>query len=364
MLTILVIMHFVLTPILLTWSIILTGLYVFAEPGPDSLASDFSGIHQQTPLSNEPVIFAGGPSTTQELIDRVNRTWFPQLPALVSNLPYSMENSTAVEVDRIRWVFYGVTKMVNITAPWLATCRPVIRGVKALDIPGYCGNVECRISRIILAKETYQTTETFRLETTFSAGVNYRGFEASVSTTRERAWEKIWGRSTIEGTRYEWLLGPGQRCTPSMAHVELDCDLNIDTIYYDTFVHNLGGRLRLEHDNNRKGGRYFAEQWCTQFRVNENPLRIGQDWKWVLTNDRQRGRLWKRPTAEMNQYRINGSSIVRDMVIVSREQGRGGDWQEVMGCTRDTSRRRQYRVVVPAYTQHNILPGYIGCVAD
>lgn len=344
----------------------------FVEPDSaetNGLILNHENIHQQIPLSQETGVILGGgsPLKAHELVDRAAKTYLDPLPSFIHSLPSSLTNIVGVEVWKRTIPFYGYPKQINIRVPWLGTCRPVILGVKRQHQPIFCGRVPCSVKASFREHESYQTSETFRIETTGAVSAGYGGIEASVSHTRERVWEKIWGRSSSTEVSYTWHLGANQRCAPSIAHVELNCTVNIDTFYYDSFLASPAGtQLRLEHNDNRKGGWFYMGQWCTQFQVQRKPLTIDADWDWVLPGDWARGRLWKRPASEMRQYitsNIGGYS--NRMVFISRSRGQGGgDWQQIIGCWPNWRITKTVDMILPLSASQNSLPGYVGCVAD
>ena len=367
-------MRLVLRQTLVVFSALLANSHTVADvvehdlADTDGLNLNHDGVYQQV-LSEGPgvpkVPLAGSsPTNASMLIDRAAKSYLDPLPSTINGLPSQLTNLEGVEVWRRTIPFYGYPKQINITAPWLGTCRPVILGVKQQHTAIFCGGTPCSVAATFQEHESYQTSESFRIETTSSVGVGYGPVEASVSHTRERIWEKVWGHSSSTGVRYTWSLGANQRCAPSIAHVELDCTVNIDPIYYDSFV-SFGSRaLRLEHDANRKGGGGYMGQWCRQFRIQERPLTIAADWDYVLPRDRARGRLWKRPSSEMRQYIISGNGFSNQMVFISRERGQGGgDWQTIIGCLRDRRNGKVVQMTIPLNYGQNVLPGYVGCVA-
>lgn len=196
-------------------------------------------IHQQVLYEGPGVpkvpLAGGSPTNASMLIDRAAKSYLDPLPSTINGLPSRLTNLVGVEHWKRTVPFYGYPKQINIIAPWLGTCRPVILGVKQQHTAVFCGGTSCSVAASFKEHESYQTSESFRIETTSSVGVGYGAVEASVAHTRERIWEKVWGHSSSTGVTYTWTLGANQRCAPSIAHVELNCTVNIDPIYYDSF---------------------------------------------------------------------------------------------------------------------------------
>lgn len=251
----------------------------------------------------------------------------------------------------------------------MATCKPVIRGTKRLAQGIACGGGNgCSFTVRLAVTQTYQTTEGLRIETTVSVGASGKGFEASVSTTRERSWEQSWSRSEGAEVEYRFDLAPNQRCIPSMAHVELECDVDFDTAHYDSYFRRPQDRTDLEYSYNRKEGPFNSGQWCFKQRVTATPLNRNSDWHEVLPNnshDGNRGDIWKRPGREMNQYRTGSGGTFRDEdVIIRRARGSGGDGNELFGCRRNLRLRRREKIILPLSSENGALEGYIGCVVN
>ena len=151
---------------------------------------------------------------------------------------------------RLSWYF-----RVDVRVPWITTCKPVIRGTKRLAQGITCGGISaCSFTIRFAVTETYQTTEGLRIETAVSGGASGRIFSASVSTTTARSWEQSWSRSESSEVEYRFHLAPNQRYIPSMAHVELECDIDFDTAHYDSYFRRPRDLTDLEYSYNRKEG--------------------------------------------------------------------------------------------------------------
>ena len=313
------------------------------------------------------------PLTTERLIELVQKDYADRIPLEV-HVRQIMENiiGTIYEWDRyitLSWIFY-----VDIRVPWMTTCKPVIRDVTHLAQGIVCPNqtvTGCSQSTTFRVVETYQSTEFLRIETTFSVGAGYGGVDASISTTREQYWEQVWGRTDETEVTYRFDLEPGARCIPSMAHVELECDVNYDTVWYDSYFRRPRDFTDLEYRWNRKGGPFRDNQWCFTQRVSNTPLQNNNNWSPVLENDGgsraggSRGDIWKRPASEMNNFRLSplGRQITDQDMVVRRARGSGGDLQELFVCQRNPSYGRREKIVVPLASQAGALQGYIGCVS-
>ena len=339
-------------------------LEIHMRPSPDE-ADQIQLDPDAHVLGNEShVPFSGtGPSNADAFVEEVRRVFLAPLPQNPRDLAQFVQDLNARVVWTNRRAFVGRTDLIDIRAPWIRSCRPVINGVKPLSTPIFCSNVPCSPRVSFRVEERYETQETTRIETTISASAGYGGFEASVSRTNERIWSRIWSTSTSQDSTYQWHLGPNDHCTPSMAHVELDCEVDFMTTYYDSFVHD-NNRLRLEHDYNRKTGPYFAQQWCTQFEVQAQPVDRNEHWEVLLSNNQGRGSIWKLPARDMRQYFRNGNSIHNNMLIMRRPRGSPGQLTELIGCRPAPATRTTRRMTLPLSSANGVLHGFVGCVSS
>ena len=318
--------------------------------------------------------FAGPiPLTAERLIELVRKDFADRIPLDV-HVRQIMENVIGIldKWDRyitLSWLFY-----VDIRVPWMTTCKPVIRGVNHLAQGIVCPNgtaTGCSQITRFRVTETYQSTEFLRIETTFSVGAGYGGVDASIFTTREQYWEKVWGRTDETEVEYRWDLEPGARCVPSMAHVELECDANFDTVWYDSYFRRPRDFTDLEYRWNRNAGPFREGQWCFTQRVTQTPLQQDANWSPVLLDDGgsraggSRGDLWKRPGSEMNRFRTGtlGRLITDQDMIVRRARRSGGDLQEIFVCQRNPRTGHRETITIPLSSQAGALQGYTGCVS-
>ena len=326
-------------------------------------------IHQKTFQSERPhVPFAGDvPMTRNELIAIVQKDYADPLPIEIY-VRQVLEGVHGVlnwwgKSAPLSWLFE-----VNVRVPWMASCKPVIRGVKRLAQGISCpGGTGCSVAVTFRVAESYQITQGLQIETSVGFGVGYKGVEASVSSSIARSWEKTWSNSNETEVQYTWHLGPSQRCIPSMAHVELECDVDYETVWYDSYFRKPKDFTDLEFRYNRKGGQFDAGQWCFKQTVSSTPLQRKDDWHEVLPKDGfsgSRGDIWKRPPTEMNQYRTGSGArrFENKDIILRRQRGSGGNMQEVFGCKRNPRSRQSAKITIPLSSEFGALEGYIGCV--
>ncbi|KAL9609608.1 MAG: hypothetical protein Q9167_005632 [Letrouitia subvulpina] len=258
----------------------------------------------------------------------------------------------------------GDVAQVNIAIPWINKCRPRIRGVKDLWPRLVCTTETCSLEVTFAVTRDYQATEGFRIETTLGAGVEAKGVSASMSTTTGREWTKTWSFGGSSSVTYTWNLNQGEQCVPSMANVELECEADFDTVYYDTYWRSINGDMWLEWRYNRQTGPYANGQWCRDLAVEDRPLRNESIWHPVIPGDENRGMILSLPGSFINQFRQNqGDFLVRDDQVVIRKLERTpGGWRDIFVCDRNPRERRRETVTVPLSSASGVLQGVIGCI--
>ena len=303
------------------------------------------------------------PMTASDLINLTTRTYLDPLPAN-PDISQALQNVSGLLWDFIAVGRTGDVNLINMMIPRVLRCKPVIRGTERLHSGVACGPNPCSVQTSLTIQENYASTERYRVESTVSAGVQIKGVSVSASTTRERNWAKTWGSSSSAGVNYEWNLPANGHCTPSMAHVELECDTDFDPVYYDTRLIYRNDLLDLEFTHNRKGGHYHFGQWCEFNWVRTAPLSLQQDWFPILPDDRYRGLMWKLLSEEMNRHRLyeDAGVILPSDVVISRVRGRGGDWSEIFVCKPDSRNGVSHKITVPLSSEAGALEGYLGCV--
>lgn len=311
----------------------------------------------KTVLSSEPV-------SRNELVDDVTQDFLGPLPGQLDISTYE-PNITGQVYWSHTWPAGGDVVQLDIMVPLMSNCRPSVYGPVQLAEGLHCGRDDrsrCRYIRTFTITETYTNTIGFSIGVTAEVSAGHGPVSASVSTSFESRWEHEWSRSDSTSNHYEFELDRGERCIPSMAHVDLECDVVADPVYYDTWWHR--NSMHLEWRHMRTGGPYANGQWCREYRVREAPLRIEGNWQAVRQGDPYRGMMWKLPASQMNQHRINsGDPRIRDdQTVIRRVSGHGGDFQEIFVCDRNTAARQRSRMKVPLSSPRGALLGYIGCV--
>ena len=106
-------------------------------------------------------------------------------------------------------------------------------------------------------------------------------------------------------------------------------------------------------------------QWCHEIRLDLQILRRTGVWTPVLPNDSGRGWIYTRDPTEINHYRTPGQpsslTVTKDDIVIRKNQGSGGDFQQAFVCRMGPTVRRE-RVTVPASGSRGSLLGFVACV--
>ena len=321
------------------------------------------GIGQRVLRPDIPRSAGPSPQTAGELINLTRSTYLDPLPAR-PDISQILQNVSVEQKHVVSHPPRFDMRQLNVRYPEVRDCRPVIRGTKRLYSGIACGSEPCSIQTQITVQENYESSEGYRVESTVSAGLQIKGFSVSASTTRERNWQKTWGSGSSHSVTYTWNLPARGHCTPSMAHVELECNALFRTAYYDSRYTFVPGVLQLEWQHNRKTGRYENGQWCRTWRVETAPLSRLHDWTPILDDNGFRGQVWNLPAPEMNSYTLRPRPGILSYgdLVVGKVRGHGGDWQEIFGCEPDWRHTVLEKVTVPLSSEAGALEGYVGCV--
>ena len=116
--------------------------------------------------------------------------------------------------------------------PVVDTCRPVLSDVNPLAAGIDCtGQDSCEFKLELGTSETYSSRMGFRVGTKISAEANIFVVKASIEATFDASYEHTWGSGKTETKTYTYNLKRGDRCTPSMVHLDLECGALVDTVY-------------------------------------------------------------------------------------------------------------------------------------
>ena len=325
-----------------------------------------SVLSMPSPWAGDISVLDKGVKSGSELYDAINRTYLANLP-LKMNVSQTLSNVTGVAQGTVDYD-WGISKLIDIQFPLMNSCRPkasklhrVAPGLICKDAPS------CQTTHQVSLEESYESTLGFKIGATITGETDFKVVKASISMTFEASYEQKWSRGSSKSNSYTFNLQNGQTCTPSMVHVNLECDVMSDIIYYDTFWER-GGRTNmwLEEYHQRTGGPYNKGQWCRGVHIREDILDQDQYFAPVLKEDSWRGAVWLRPSSQLNDYKTNPSEpdIPDDDIVIRRgKKGRGGPFNEVFVCRRYLPSTKQRKVTLPLGGEGESMFGFVACVA-
>lgn len=313
---------------------------------PPSVRDDLHSV-KGTPTSSKPT-----------LLDTVRAVYLDTMP---SNLEITTErnNLTGKRV----WQ-QGEYIHVDINFPKLDTCVPVLSDVVPVALGIFCTTSGgCSVTRQVTLTQSYQSTFGVAISTSLTVGVSAGFVSAEVSHSFGAHFEHSWSRGQEETNTYTFNLAQGEHCVPSMAHVDLECDVAGDKIIWDTWW-GPDRSLYLDRDHNRQGGPYRRGQWCEDTVVSPEIFYPAEpNWQHVLPDDEWRGLAWSRPTHELNRFKrsTNDPDFKDKELVVRRRWGDSRDESHAYRCSPSSSGQRQ-KMRIPLSGTGGQLRGFIACV--
>ncbi|KAG8526114.1 uncharacterized protein KY384_000107 [Bacidia gigantensis] len=299
-----------------------------------------------------------------KLVDAVRSQYLAKYPSEMKASQH-LVHVTGTQQNRINYG-WGDARMIDIQFPLMGTCKPKVSKSKEVAEGIYCGQeAGCQVTRQVTLTDGYESTLGFGISTTISAETDIVFVKASIATTYEFSYEYKWSHSESSTNSYTFNLLKGEYCTPSMVHLNLECDVASDIVFYDTTWDDGPENMWLEENNHRMGGPYQYGQWCRTMHLKEDILKQDKYFDAVLKEDPPRGKAWLRPSSELNKYKKNSNDkdIHDDEVVIRRgERGRGGDFSQVFVCKRYLPSTQREKTDVPVHGSSNKLLGFIGCI--
>lgn len=279
------------------------------------------------------------------------------------------DNVTAYVVEK--WGARSNGFNVNIASPKMDTCKSVVSNVQRLATGIFCQQESgCSQQHTISLTSTYSTTNGFKAGASFTAGGGIE-FIASVemSVSFETSFEAQWARAQSTTDQYTFTLKKGEFCTPSMVHVDLECDATVGNFRWDTWWN--GNSLIIENWNQRKTppGPYEHGQWCKDLWFDIEAVRSPQmetRWKPLLEFDPYRGWLYMYPTTDLNAYLTSkdrtSHPLTENEIVIRRHEHDASDKSWGWRCSRPTQYDKDSKIRVPLKGSNGELLGLIGCV--
>ncbi|MDI1487090.1 MAG: hypothetical protein OHK93_006358 [Ramalina farinacea] len=295
-----------------------------------------------------------------ELTERAKKllTRYPQS----MNVTQSFTNVTGILNSR-EYLGWGEIKLVNVEFPLLSTCRPKLSPVKAYGRGLICGKneISCLRETELSNYGTYSAELGFKVGMSFAAETNAGLIKASVTSTFEASWTTTSTTGHSQTDKYSFTLKPDTSCQPSLVSLELECDVGQDTVFFDTLWRESGNQITLEGRNHRGNGPYADKQWCRSVHLSEEIVNQEQYFTTVLQSDESRGKVWTRPSSDLNRYKTNKEEpdIEDTQMVIRRGSKDTGDLTEVWVCDPYRASGKKRTMTFP-FGDGSM--GYVACV--
>lgn len=325
-------------------------------------------------LSKEPSVFSDASNLSRtnsdKLTHEVQNTFLESVPAR-PKLEQARDNVTAYQVQG--WSGSGGFYIgVDITSPKMDTCKKIISKVQRLATGLHCTKeAGCSEAHTIAVESTYSVTNGFRLGATLTAGVGVEGVaHVEMSVTTESSYEAQWSRAQSTSDTYTFNLKNGEVCTPSMVHVDLECEVTAGTYQWDTWWVDNPGTLHLEGNWQRKPpGPYDLGRWCQDLWFDMKAIKqpaMARRWKPLLDDDHARGWLYMHATSDLNKYiDFSKTPVPRlndDEIVIRRDEKDHDSKNKGWRCSRPTQNDEENTVRVPLQGESGELLGFIACI--
>jgi hypothetical protein len=309
----------------------------------------------------------GGSGTVEKFIQDVKEDYLDPMNATyeVKELARSLIASKLVWRD-------GQQRHYDISTPDLRTCAPVLSSVTAIGPALYCPSTSaepCGQKTTLSLRQEYAATEGFELSTTIKGGGGVDGklgfISVEVSVTASTYWSKTWTYGKETSFEYTFSVAPGDSCTPSVVHVDLECDMVGDRVFFDTWWN--GDGLLLATESNRKGGPYAHGQWCTKTQLYDTQFFPAEppNWQPVDKRDKDLGYVWLPRSTALNADRRPGAPAIDErQLVIRREYHDEYFGADVFVCDPVPSNGETQKVRVPLSEIDGNVRGAISCVTN
>jgi hypothetical protein len=258
----------------------------------------------------------------------------------------------------------GSQRHFNIAAPNITGCVPVLSPVEPLHAGIFCpaeAPEKCEMKVVLTLSQEYASTVGMALSTTISSSFSVGTVDLETSITTEKTYEETWTVGSSSSAEYVFPVAPGGYCVPSMVHVDLECELPRDTVWFDTWWDGHG--LHLARESNRKGGPYANGQHCRVASMSPDKFFPAQpNWQQVDPKDANLGLVWRRPSSELNRYLGAGEPPIGEQQLVIRPAYGDAYSKSVFVCDSHKSLGTPRKVIVPLKTGKGNMLGFVSCV--
>ena len=323
-------------------------------------------------LSEDPSVFNTPTNVSRTSAEKLRKAveddYFLKLPTTLK-LEQRRDNVTAYKVaDRLGQG--GAYMGVDIVNLKMDTCKTVMSDVQELAPGIVCTHETCSQTYQISTESSYSVTNGYKAGATLTGKVGLEGIaEIEMSVSFETSYEAQWSHAQSTTNTYQFNLKEGERCTPSMIHVDLECKSTAGKYQWDSWWVDKG-YLNLEGNWVRPPhGPYAHNQWCTELWLKQSAINepaMDKRWKALLDYDHYRGWLYMHATTDLNQYidfpTYPVPRLTDDEIVIRRDSKDSEYKNKAWRCSRPTQFDKDATIRVPLRGHSGELLGFIGCL--
>jgi hypothetical protein len=157
---------------------------------------------------------------------------------------------------------------------------------------------------------TYNATAGFSVAAHFGVSKSYydMSFNATLAASDNATYVYTWSDAGFANPADEFILYPGEACTPSMVIIDIACDITGGAYRFDTWYNKSDTSISLDHEQHRRGGPYRDGQWCDERQLNVSAFRAQRKhWRDVEPTG-LRPLVFAHNATALNAYLEHGSS--------------------------------------------------------
>ena len=365
---------------------LLHQIHLAPEPKASSIPAPPYDVHRDLPSRYG--FFAGDdpsvvkPSSAGQLKKAVEDDYLARAPEKVVHTELR-DNVTAFVQDS-KYGSGGVYMGIDVLSPKLDTCKTVMSDLTSLDQGIACTNQDtCEYSWSRQISSTYSVELGNKMGATMTLKGGVEGIASvELAVSVEFSFTETWTHAQSDTSTYTFHLKKGERCRPSMFHLDLEaspsflkqawetdrdaqCLATPGRFRFDTWWWDSDRKLKLERNYNRGGGPYDDGQWCEEVWMPEDFDQydsVKRWWKPILASDDHRGLFYQGRASDLNKFGDYG--FTDDQLAVRRNFDDRGPNNLIWRCVRAPPLPHEdtQTVVVPLKGSNGELHGYIGCV--
>lgn len=247
---------------------------------------------------------------------------------------------------------------LKITRPVVQSCKPRVSIVSQQAAGIYCQKgtqKECSYKYASQWVQSYSLAQGAKYSATLttSAGgkIGPADVSVEVSLSKEKSTERTWQTSTGETFEYNFVMNPGTACTPSLAHVDLQCEGEIAEYNFPSLITKDNGKEKFSLNTKVKND-------CKTAKLLDDPAFDPENWKPLVKDSL--GAIYVGDVTKLRTAGANDPKFSSMQIVIGRAKG-SGDYKEVFVCNA-AYREDAAQVIVPLHQGKNVPLGYISCV--